>query len=126
MTPPKASIDISVFQDQINSLGDRMDAGFTEIKDLLRSYEERTRAIEQREAGCQPLITGRIDAVWRKVDDHETRLTTKSQQINALERQVARLAMVYNFFVFVSSALGLSVIALIWAMITGQATVIFR
>lgn len=111
---------------QIHSLEERTVAGFTEIKDMLRSYEERTRAIEKLEAGCQPIVTGRIDAVWRKVDEHETRLETKSQQINSLEKQVARLATMYTAFVFIGSTLGVSVIALIWAMITGQATVVFR
>jgi predicted RNase H-like nuclease (RuvC/YqgF family) len=121
--PPE---NTSALEAQIHSLEERTVAGFTEIKDMLRSYEERTRAIEKLEAGCQPIVTGRIDAVWRKVDEHETRLETKSQQINSLEKQVARLATMYTAFVFIGSTLGVSVIALIWAMITGQATVVFR
>jgi len=123
MTPPD---NTSVLQVQIDSLGERMQQGFDEIKDMLRSYEERTRAIEQREAGCQPIMHARLDAMQQYIIDHNTKFTTKSQQINSLEKQVARLAGMYNFFVFIGSALGLSVIALIWALITGQAQVIFK
>lgn len=134
MTPPNNSAALQV---QIDSLGAQVKQGFDEIKDLLRSYEERTRAIETREAGCQPLIQGRIDAVWRRVDEHDTKLATKSQQINELEKKIdkqneqigklgdliSKLVPMYKVFVFISSALGTAVIALIISLITGQAQI---
>jgi uncharacterized protein involved in exopolysaccharide biosynthesis len=122
MTPSQTA----ALQAQIDSLGDRMASGFDEIKSLLISIEERTRLLETSEAGYQPLANSRIDAVVLKIADHETRLATKSQQINTLDKQVAKLVGMYNFFIFVGSAFGLSLISLIWALITGHAQVVFK
>ena len=44
--PPAST---AVLQAQIDSLGIRMDKGFDEIKDLLRSYEERMRKTRSEE-----------------------------------------------------------------------------
>ena len=127
MAPPP---NVSATQIQIDNLADRMDAGFTEIKDMLRSYEERTRKIEQHEAGCQPIVIARIDAHDRELQEHNTRLTTKSQQINKLEQQVSKMAdmyrNIYRFAWFVGSAFILSVSAFLWALITHQAMVVIK
>ena len=122
MTPPNTS----ALQAQINGLGERMQQGFDEIKVMLHSYEERTRTLEHKEAGCQPIIHARLDAQQQDIAGHDTKLATKSQQINALEKQVARLATMYSVFVFIGSSLGLSIIALIWSLITGRAEIIFK
>jgi hypothetical protein len=114
--PPAST---AVLQAQIDSLGIRMDKGFDEIKDLLRSYEERMRKTEQLEAGCQPVITTQIKSVFLELGKHDGR-------IEKLEKQLGRVMAMYSVFIFISGALGLSIIALIWAMITGQATVVFR
>jgi hypothetical protein len=123
MTPPGNS---SALQVQIDGLGERMQQGFDDIKGMLRSYEERTRLLEIKESGCQPIIHARLDAMQQDISDHKTKFATKSQQINSLEKQVARLATMYGFFIFVGSAFGISLISLIWALITGRAEVIFK
>jgi predicted RNase H-like nuclease (RuvC/YqgF family) len=114
--PPSST---AALQAQIDNLGERMDRGFDEIKNLLRSYEERTRKVEQQEAGCQPVITSQIKSVFLELGKHDGR-------IEKLEKQLGRVMAMYSVFIFISGALGLSIIALIWAMITGQATVVFR
>lgn len=120
----------AALQAQIDSLGERMDKGFDEIKNLLRSYEERTRKVEQHEAGCQPIVIARIDAHERELQEHNTRLTNKSQQINKLEQQVSKMAdmyrNIYRFAWFVGSAFILSVGGFIWALITHQAMVVIK
>jgi hypothetical protein len=122
--------EIAALQVQINDLGDRMAKGFDEIKQMLRDFDIRTRAIEQLEAGCQPLISSRIDAVVVKMVDYETRLAAKSQQINTLEKQVSKMAGMYRglyrFSVAVGTALVISLGGFIWALITHQAMVVFK
>jgi hypothetical protein len=67
----------SVNQQQLDGLGARFDKGFDEIKNLMRSFDERIRAIELREAGCSPLLLKRIV-------DTETRLVEQEKEINIL------------------------------------------
>jgi CHASE3 domain sensor protein len=120
----------SALQVQIDSLGEQMKQGFDEIKQMLRDNEERTRAIEQQEAGFRPLVSGRIDAVVDKVAGHEIRLTTKSQQINTLEKQVSKMADMYKglqrFSIAVGTAIVVTAGGFIWALITHQAMVVFK
>lgn len=124
MTPtPNSQMAI---QHQIDALGDRMDAGVAEIKEMLHGYEERTRAIEQAHAGCYPLITARVDAQDKKLSEHDARLASKSQEFKSLEAQVVRLIPMYRILVFLGSTLLVSVMALIWSIVMGQAQVVFR
>jgi hypothetical protein len=122
MTPSNAS----ALQTQIDNLGERMDKGFDEIKALVRSFDDHVRVVEMKEAGCQPITISRLDSTWRRLDDHEVRFVQHDARHQKLDRQLGRAMSMYGIFVFISSALGLSVIALIWSLLTGQATVVFK
>jgi len=126
MTPE----NISAFQAQIDNLGERMDKGFDELKSFLRSFDDRLRAIERMEAGCQPIVTARIDAVVHQLSDHETRLTTKSQQINKLEKQTEQIVGMYKSISRLAWAIGVAFIlaagSFVWSLITHQVMVVFR
>jgi hypothetical protein len=126
MTPSQTA----ALQAQIDSLGDRMASGFDEIKSLLISIEERTRLLETSEAGYHPLANSRIDAVVLKIADHETRLATKSQQINTLEKQISKMVDMYKGISRFCWAIGIAVIlasgSFVWALITHQAMVVFK
>lgn len=127
----------SAIQSQIDSLGDRMATGFGELKDILRPVEDRLRAIERMEAGCQPVMITRIDSVIKQVADHETRLQNKSQQIINLEKQVTSLAEqikslvgIYKSMVKFYWAIGipfiLAVGGFLMSLILGKAIVVFK
>ena len=45
-----------------------------EIKNTLTDIQKRMQALELREAGCSPLMTSKLDAAFRKLDEHETKL----------------------------------------------------
>ncbi len=134
MTPPH---NPSALQIQIDSLGGQMKQGFDEIKQMLRDYEERTRTLETREAGCQPIIHARIDALTQDVAEQNTRLATKSQQINTLETNVTKLAeqikqvlgiykSMQKFYLAIAIPFFLAVGGFILALITHQAMVVFK
>lgn len=74
VTVPEESITANDLQRQIKSLGERMDHGFGELKDLFRKSDERLRGLETREASCQPIVTARIDAAWREIDTHKEQI----------------------------------------------------
>jgi chromosome segregation ATPase len=121
--PPSST---SALEARIDRLEERMVAGFTDIQDMLRSYDERTRAIERLEAGCQPIVYARLDAIQQDLLDHNTRLAMKSQQIININTQMSDLMHMYRLFVWVGTAMGGSIISLIVALITGHAQVVFK
>lgn len=61
----------SVLQAQITQLGETMQAGFNELKTLIQNVDQRVRAIETQEAGCQPLVNSRLAAVEAKASAHD-------------------------------------------------------
>ncbi|MBI4928315.1 MAG: hypothetical protein HY835_11155 [Anaerolineae bacterium] len=90
-------------QAQIDSLGERMEKGFEEIKALLRGNEERLRSLETREASCQPLIQSRLDAAWRKIDEHEKEIETLTEIAQSLR---ATLRVVTGVLVVLGTGVG--------------------
>jgi hypothetical protein len=70
MTPNESEM----FQKQIDSLGERVEKGLDEIKEMLRSFEARVRKVEGDQARCEPTLTMRLDAAWRRIDQHEAEL----------------------------------------------------
>ena len=55
------------------------------------------------------------DTVARDVQDHETRI-----------RQLEKLAPAMKLVIWIAGVLGVSVIGLIWTLITGQASLLFK
>jgi uncharacterized protein YhaN len=53
--------------------------------------------------------------IKKEVDDHEQRI-----------RELEKLAPAMRVVIWIAGALGLSVVALIWSLITGQASLIFK
>jgi hypothetical protein len=103
-----------VMQPQIDTLGERMDKGFSELKDILRGYEERTRLLETKEAACQPNIQNQLGAAWRRIDEHEATLKNHT-------KIVTEMASAINLLMWVGglggTALGLWFIAQIVTLI---------
>lgn len=123
--PVSAADGLHYLQRQIDNLGERMDKSFAELKDMMRSFDERLLSFnerlhnaENREAGCQPILTARLDAAFRKLDEHERKIESHNDYL-------AVLRTAYRVQVFIASALGISIIALIWSLITGQARLDF-
>lgn len=78
-----------------------------EIKQMLKAVEERVRALENHEAGAHPLMESRIDAAWRKLEEHDKR-------IESLIQLVARLDHSNRILTWLGGILGSTV--LIWLM----------
>ncbi|GIV86616.1 MAG: hypothetical protein KatS3mg054_0645 [Chloroflexus sp.] len=57
----------------------------TEIKQMLKAVEERVRALENQEAGSHPIMESRIDAAWRKLEDHDRRIDNLAQIVARLD-----------------------------------------
>lgn len=105
-----------------------MDKGFDELKAMLGGYDLRIRDIEQSEAGRHPLLESRIDAAWRKIDEHgvelralASRVDTDIKAINTRADKALliaeRLESVAKWMLGILTAV---ITALIIALITGR------
>ena len=84
-----------------------LEASIKRVEDKVDSIDKRVQAIECNDA--------RSESVVVTVGDHEDR-------IRALEK----LAPAMRVVVWIAGVLGVSVIALLWALITGQAVLAFK
>jgi hypothetical protein len=84
MTP--AASGQTALQQQITALGERMEQGFTKLESIMTGVEGRVRGLEQREAGCQPIITQRLDAAWKTIDEHTGEIKRLSDAILELRQ----------------------------------------
>jgi len=78
----------SLLQRQIAELNARLEQvarDVSEIKQMLRAVEERVRALENHEAGAHPLMESRIDAAWRKLEEHDKRIDALTQVVSRLD-----------------------------------------
>jgi|YNPMSStandDraft_1061717.scaffolds.fasta_scaffold04054_7 predicted RNase H-like nuclease (RuvC/YqgF family) len=95
-------------QRQITEFSTRLDQvarDVTEIKQMLRAVEERVRALENHEAGSHPLMESRIDAAWRKIEEHDRRM-------KSMEDMVVRLDHSNRLMAWLGGILGSTV--LVW------------
>ncbi|KPL82657.1 hypothetical protein SE15_11200 [Thermanaerothrix daxensis] len=107
MTAEERVSNISL-QRQISALSARLDqvaADVVEIKTMLKDIEARVRRLENHEAGSHPLLENRLDAAWRKLEEHDRR-------IDDLTRIVTRLDQANRLMAWLGGILGSTV--LIW------------
>jgi hypothetical protein len=123
----------SVGQAQIDGLGARFDKGFDEIKNLMRSFDERIRSIEIREASCSPLLVARLSIVEKKLETQEQEITSLREMIELQSKTAERISNAINTItgwgkwatgiatVLISSGLIFFVGRLIYLTVTGNA-----
>ncbi len=90
-----------------------------EIKGLLGEFGEKLQGLEKTEVGCQAVTQQKVTALEKDMD-------ALKQRIDQAEKIIARLNVIAGLLTFVGGSLALSVVALIWSLITGQAQVTFR
>ncbi len=84
-----------------------MEASIKRVEDKLDAIDCRVQTIERDEV--------KTKAVIEVVDDHEDRI-----------RELEKLAPAMRAVVWIAGILGVSVVTLIWALITGQAVLAFK
>lgn len=83
---------------------------------LTRDY----RNFREVYVGAHVTLDGKADAAHRRLDDHDKRHVGLEQEVEQLKNQLTPLVLWGKVVAFVGSAVMLSVIALIWSLITGQ------
>jgi len=88
-------MSVDVTQEQLDGLGARFDKGFDEIKSLLRSFDDRMRAVELQEASSHPLINSQIVAIQaqqiatqKEVDEIRRNMSKQIQSQTVLSQSI--------------------------------------
>ena len=113
-TAPRTDISSlqAQFQAQLDKLGEKMEAGFRRVEEKVDGYEERVRAVEQKEAGCQPLLSSRIESAWRQID-------TNTNDIRAMKETIAELRQANRLLSWIGGLLGSTLIAWLIGQLLG-------
>ncbi len=89
MSAAEERVSNTSLQRQISNLSTRLDqvaADVAEIKLMLKDIEARVRKLENYEAGSHPLMDNKIDAAWRKIEEHDRRLDGLTQVVAKLDQ----------------------------------------
>ena len=76
---------------QIEELKQIFGSQFGELKALLSEISDRVRSIELNAAGFEPQIVSKIDAAFRRIDDHASRLTSLEQETKLINQSLIEL-----------------------------------
>ena len=93
--------------------------GFRDIKGSMEKLDIRLRSLEQSHSAVARVEGVRLDNVEEDVDKLEKR-------VECIEKILPTLQNAVRVFVFLGSALGVSILALIWSLITGQAVLTLK
>ena len=114
MPPDSTRPNMAVIDERLRVLIDAV----TEIKTAVHCVDDRLDIFERQYIERHTALVSKVDTTKLKCDDHEDR-------IQALEKAIQGITPWMKLLAFVGSGLGVSIIALIWALLTGQATVMF-
>lgn len=87
-----------------------MDKGFAELREQIALFDIRVRAMENQHAGCQPLLTSKLDAAWRKIEEHSIEIKALSEANQKLNQMVTELQHSNKILTWVGGLLGSALI----------------
>lgn len=114
MTGTSGSITMTL-QRQISELNGQVAQIATdvvEIKSVVQRMDDRVRQVEHNDAGAHPLMESRIDAAWRRLEEHDKRIENLSQI-------VARLDHTNRLMTWLGGILGSTVVIWLLTQILG-------
>lgn len=94
-----------------------MDQGFQKLEAMLASYETRVRAVENNAAGFQPVVSQRVDAAWKKIDEH-------SSDISNIKTAMIDLIQTNKVLKWMLSIFAAVLISIIIAFATGRLQIV--
>lgn len=77
--------EVRGLQTQINLMGSRMDKNFEELKESINAIGGKVHEMEVREASCYPSINQKVDAAWRKLEEHAVEIRALKEVVNTLK-----------------------------------------
>jgi hypothetical protein len=116
-------VDNLVLQSQIDGIGVRMDKGFDELKSMLGGYDGRLRELEKSDASSHPLMESRLDAAWRRIDEHTTAIGISQKTADMALMVANKLESISKWMLGILTAV---IVAFVVAVITGRVELIIK
>lgn len=124
LPPAPAANDNGALRVVMERLGG-MSAALLELKALVQSMDMRQRQAELDRVAVTATQEAKITAAHTRLDTHANDIKELKAAKDATDKRLGVLEPAYRLMLFVGSALGISVIGLIWALITGTAKITF-
>lgn len=121
MTSPR--VDNATLQVQIESIDQRIERGFNDIKTMYLGYEDRLRKIEQSDASNHPLMETRLDAAWRKLEEHSISISNLQRTADTALTVANKLESIASWMLGIITAM---IVGLAIAVITGRVELVIK
>ena len=106
----------------------------SEIKTMLSGLDERVRQLERATIEQSVTASNKLDALFRRVDEHSAqinalqvemgeRVQERNASLTALQNRVQNVEHVAAIARWLGAGLGMSILALVWAILTHQVSV---
>ncbi len=119
---PRNSQDVALLDQKLGLMGESLD----DLKGMVKDLADKVGNLEKKEISCQASIQFRVDLAHSRLDAQAEQLKILEGWKSQASEFLTRLNTAYGILVFVASAFGVSIIALIWALVTGQAVVVVK
>jgi hypothetical protein len=109
----------AALQAQLTALGETMQQGFSDLKESIKGFDIRLRAVETHEAGCQPALHARIVAV--EADQKVTRAEIEALRdtVRALKDVVIELRQANRLMSWIGGIVGSALIVWVVGQLLG-------
>ncbi len=108
----------------MNGLETTTREGFKRVEDLLQALDARLRAIETAAVTKIAVMETRLEAAWKKIDEHDTQLKSQAETQNKQKLVLEQLNGLRNALIWIVSAIGILIIGLLWAVFTHQVEIV--
>lgn len=98
-------------QTQINDLRTSMEKNFNKLEAMIRDYENRVRAVETREASCQPLVEQRLADAFNRINEQANQLKKHDERLDKLESLIIEQRQFSKLVAWIGAPVGLAIIA---------------
>jgi chromosome segregation ATPase len=117
-----ASASIALLAQRLETMGGSLE----ELKGMVKDLAGKVDSLERREDRCQAVLQMRVDQAHERLEEQKKAIVALEGWKDQTEKVIQKLQMAYGILAFVATAFGLSIIALIWGLLTGQASVVFK
>lgn len=87
-----------------------LERSMNEMLGMLKEISERLRELETREAGTGATMNAKIDALWRKTDEHETRLKMLEMDLVSAKIEIRQISTRWALMAWIGAVAGGAVI----------------
>ena len=120
--PAGAGDETAVLIERLKNLSDdlaKIDRGVSSLDSRFGIFE-RSYLVEHAK------VVNRADDAHSKITDHLRRIERLEASFEALSKMIQPLINTNKIVVWIGGALGISLLGLVWSILTGQVTLLFK